>query len=206
MALLTERIVPRSYLSRSFCLIEYRHLRFLICDSPTENSLPQILLEFKRYGVTDVVRACEPTYSTLPLNRVDINVHELSFKDGGVPSQQIIQKFLAIVESRFDYPASPSSMDSSSDDDSPKPTIAVHCIAGLGRAPVLVAIALITYGMSPLDAIEYIRSRRRGAFNSRQIQFIDSYKKQKRSSLTLSGASLRQTLGRVFRLKKIEVN
>lgn len=56
----------------------------------------------------------------------------------------------------------------------PAPTIAVHCVAGLGRAPALVAIALIEMGMKPLDAIEFIRGKRRGAFNKPQIAYLVS--------------------------------
>lgn len=37
--------------------------------------------------------------------------------------------------------------------------LAVHCVAGLGRAPVMVAIALIENGMEPLDAVSFIRSK-----------------------------------------------
>ena len=58
------------------------------------------------------------------------------------------------------------------ENETPAPTIAVHCVAGLGRAPALVAIALIEMGMKPLDAIEYIRGKRRGAFNKPQIAYL----------------------------------
>jgi protein tyrosine phosphatase type 4A len=43
--------------------------------------------------------------------------------------------------------------------------IGVHCLAGLGRAPVLVAIALIHYGSSPENAIALVRRHRPGAIN-----------------------------------------
>ena len=43
--------------------------------------------------------------------------------------------------------------------------IGVHCVAGLGRAPVLVAIALVNKGMAPVEAIELIRKNRKGALN-----------------------------------------
>lgn len=62
--------------------------------------------------------------------------------------------------------------DTAKDEGLPVPTIAVHCVAGLGRAPVLVAIGLIEMGMKPLDTIEFIRSKRRGAFNKPQIAYL----------------------------------
>lgn len=58
----------------------------------------------------------------------------------------------------------------------------IHCISGLGRAPVLVAIALIELGMEPLDAIEFIRSKRRGAFNRPQICYLVNMKMNKSDS------------------------
>lgn len=45
-----------------------------------------------------------------------------------------------------------------------------------GRAPVLVAIALIEAGMKYEDAVELIRRERRGALNQKQLDFLEKYK------------------------------
>ncbi len=54
--------------------------------------------------------------------------------------------------------------------------IGVHCVAGLGRAPFLVAIALVNNGCSPANAIELIRKKRPGAFNINQANYILDFK------------------------------
>ncbi|KAJ7991086.1 hypothetical protein DPEC_G00293590 [Dallia pectoralis] len=51
---------------------------------------------------------------------------------------------------------------------------------GLGRAPVLVALALIECGMEYEDAVEFIRQKRRGAFNSKQLMYLEQYKPKMR--------------------------
>eukprot|EP00835_Amoeboradix_gromovi_P000124 NODE_4_length_55019_cov_0.425091.p26 type:complete len:243 gc:universal NODE_4_length_55019_cov_0.425091:30734-31462(+) len=184
-------------LRRIFSLIEYKGLRFLILDCPTESTLPIIVNEFKKYNVTDVVRVCEPTYNTKKLTEEGISVLDVPYLDGGTPPQHIILKFLGLVQQRYnDFPSKKSMLTASSsqilEPISPmkqeellsvsmptvaveNPTIAVHCVAGLGRAPVLIAIALIEHGMANLDAVDFIREKRRGAFNNLQIVYIDRY-------------------------------
>ena len=43
--------------------------------------------------------------------------------------------------------------------------IAVHCVAGLGRSPLLVALAIVNKGCPPAHAIDLIRKMRYGAIN-----------------------------------------
>ncbi|VDP17146.1 unnamed protein product [Heligmosomoides polygyrus] len=62
--------------------------------------------------------------------------------------------------------------------DHPEHCIAVHCVAGLGRAPVLVALALIEAGMKYEDAVELIRrfvptQCRMGTF-LKQLHFLEA--------------------------------
>ena len=54
--------------------------------------------------------------------------------------------------------------------------MAVHCVAGLGRAPFLVAIALIHRGCERVYAIELIRKHRPGALNIKQANFLIEFK------------------------------
>ncbi|KAI9145791.1 protein-tyrosine phosphatase-like protein, partial [Paraphysoderma sedebokerense] len=156
-------------------LIEYKNMKFLVMDAPSDGNLPLYMKEMDKHGVTDVVRACDPTYSKEPLEKRGIKVHELNFKDGDPPPNHVINEWLSLVYNKFK--ANQSTVSTSHN--SGVSAIAVHCVAGLGRAPILVAIALIEFtSMPPLETIEFIRKKRRGAFNSRQIQFIDSYKKR----------------------------
>ena len=51
--------------------------------------------------------------------------------------------------------------------------IAIHCHAGMGRAPTLVALALMKFGgLSGVDAIKLIRNQRPKCFNSTQVNFL----------------------------------
>ncbi|KAJ2888611.1 hypothetical protein FB639_000516, partial [Coemansia asiatica] len=145
--------------------------------------------EFARLNVTDVVRVCEPTYDKERLVAHSVCVHDLPFKDGDVPPSSVIKKWLQLVSERIVTAKQKQ-------DEQPAPTtIAVHCVAGLGRAPVLVAVALIEKGTDPLDAIELVRRKRRGAFNNRQITYLaDNYKRSSGSKGAAKlGSAIRQS-------------
>ena len=63
--------------------------------------------------------------------------------------------------------------------------IAVHCVAGLGRAPLLVALALIHKGCEAINAIELIKRNRTGCLNMVQANYlieVDKEKKKKAKS------------------------
>mmetsp|Transcript_7831 Transcript_7831/g.26640 ORF Transcript_7831/g.26640 Transcript_7831/m.26640 type:complete len:172 (+) Transcript_7831:264-779(+) len=154
-------------------LIERGRSRFLIMDAPRDANLHQYIRECKKANVTDVVRVCEATYDAKEIVAAGMTMHEFQFSDGDSPPSDIIDAWLAVTDRVFH---------SSRPDDPQRPCVAVHCVAGLGRAPVLVAIALIERErLDAIAAVELIRERRRGAINQKQLGYLESY--QRRGSL-----------------------
>ncbi|MEE6462999.1 hypothetical protein FKM82_005736 [Ascaphus truei] len=88
------------------------------------------------------------------------------FDDGAPPPNKIVEDWLNLLKAKFC--------------EDPGCCVAVHCVAGLGRAPVLVALALIESGMKYEDAIQFIRQKRRGAINSKQLTYLEKYRPKQR--------------------------
>lgn len=168
--------------------IEQGNYRFVIVDAPTDSNIDTYLTCFKKKHVVAVARCCEPTYSTEPLAAANIKVVDMPFADGDAPPRDVIDRFLNLVYETFGPPVK-SERKSSFDKESPrkpddatgspgasnKPSIAIHCVAGLGRAPCLVAIALMEHGLTAHQAIEIVRKKRRGAINAKQLAFLERY-------------------------------
>jgi protein tyrosine phosphatase type IVA len=142
--------------------IEYKHQRFLLMDAPSDDNASQYISLLQQHDVSVLVRACDPCYDPTPFENAGIQVKELPFTDGEAPPKEIVAQWIQLIRAHF-----------GSDKNR---TVAVHCVAGLGRTPVLVAIALIEAGMDSLDAIDLIRKKRRGAINKRQLEFLEAYK------------------------------
>jgi len=145
--------------------IEYKNMRFLITEQPQDSTIVNYIKILKEHKVTHLVCATDPTYKTDDLGAVGVLFTELSFADGSPPSSEIIDKWLMLLNKEFT--------------NNPEICVGVHCVTGLGRAPVLVAVALIELGMKYEDAVELIRKKRRGAINSRQLEFLAKYKRRK---------------------------
>ena len=146
--------------------VTYRNMRFLITHNPTNATLSKFIEELKKYGVTTIVRVCEATYDTTLVEKEGIHVLDWPLDDGAPASNQIVDDWLSLVKIKFR--------------EDPGCCIAVHCVAGLGRAPVLVALALIEGGMKYEDAVQFIRQKRRGAFNSKQLLYLEKYRPKMR--------------------------
>ncbi|GJQ76680.1 hypothetical protein Trydic_g15536 [Trypoxylus dichotomus] len=134
---------------------------FVSEDSPGEfyiNSYIQTLLQ---YDVKVLVRVCKKTYEEMAFTSQGIQIEEFNFPNGSFPDKAIIDKWLCVCKAYAkNHPSS---------------TLAIHCESGLGRSAVLVAVALIDAGMKPDQVIDFIRNKRRGAFNSIQYECLRNY-------------------------------
>jgi len=150
-------------------IVEYKGLRFVIFDAPNDDNAPSYLKELQKYKVTRVVRACGQTYNKQIFETAGIQVFDWSFPDGAAPTEKIIQDWVGLLVKV----------------EREKEAIGVHCVAGLGRAPVLVAIALIEEGMEPLQAVKVVREKRRGSINNTQLEFLSNYRRSKEKCLIM---------------------
>lgn len=153
--------------------IEHKDRKFLLTDSPTNSNIETYISVLLKENCRHLVRACEPTYSYTPIQflRRGIVVYDLSFPDGSSPPEEIVEKWLTILDH----------IDKKSEKDE-KEKVAVHCVSGLGRAPVLIAIAMMESGSEYIDTVTAIRKRRVGSFNQKQITFLTSYKPRRHPS------------------------
>lgn len=146
--------------------IKHKNMRFLITDRPTDTNVERYIEELSKYNAATVVRVCEPTYDTKKLEQHGIRVIDAAFPDGQTPPPEIRDQWFHLLKEQFRS--------------NPSTCVAIHCVAGLGRAPVMVALALMELGMSYEEAVELIRSKRRGALNTKQLEFLEKYRPKHR--------------------------
>jgi len=153
-------------------LIQYKGWKFLILDAPTDANVELYVKELKRYNVTHLVRACDPSYSIDKLTKEGIEVFDMPFADGAFPPDSVIHHWLNVCADAFGGKFQDNA-------------VGVHCVAGLGRAPCLVAIALVEAGMKYDEAVDFIRQKRKGAINSKQLKTLKTYKPKKKGGCAI---------------------
>eukprot|EP00054_Salpingoeca_dolichothecata_P012970 m.72172 g.72172 ORF g.72172 m.72172 type:complete len:165 (+) comp20224_c0_seq1:577-1071(+) len=155
-------------------LIAYNKLRFLITDRPKDENLDDYIRILRQHNVRALVRVCEPSYDVTRIKEEGIEVFDWPYPDGASPPEDLINNWLKLHDRIFSGAKA---------NDPSGPCIAVHCVAGLGRAPVMVALSLIKAGMSGQAAATFIRERRKGVINSKQLQFLFEQKRKKSGSV-----------------------
>lgn len=148
--------------------VEHGPLRILISAAPTPDAVGRYASLLRSHNVTHVVRVCEPSYPASRLRGANLTVHDWAFADGDPPPQAVVDRWLGLLDEVF-------CLSTPELHRPPTETVAVHCMAGLGRAPVLVAVALVELGMNPFEAVGWLRALRRGAINSPQMAFLEAY-------------------------------
>ncbi len=146
-----------SYIKQiSFTLIEYNQTRIYISEAPSQSNLNIFINQIKEYNIKHIVRLCDLTYDESDLNH-EIKIFDWKFIDGNEPPSDIIEKWKILLKSNTG-------------------PILIHCMAGLGRAPTIVAIGLIELKMETYNAIQLIRDKRPGSINNKQLKFLINYK------------------------------
>ena len=138
--------------------IEYKTKRFYISHSPNKDNIENFIIQLEKNNIKHVVRLCKPLYDSLQIENQGICLYDLNIPDGSVPNAEIIQEWNNIIKNIQS-----------------NESILVHCVAGLGRAPMMVAVTLINEQMKPYEAIEYIRKCRPGSINKKQLEFLINY-------------------------------
>ena len=137
-------------------------ISFILSDCPAPSSLPAFINLLKSHECHDLIRISSlDSYDAQVLITAGINVNEMQFVDGSVPSTELVKRYFDLVDDLVSKKVS---------------VLAIHCVSGIGRAPLLIAMMLIKSGMDRIEAIEFVRTKRRGAINKIQLDWILSKK------------------------------
>jgi protein tyrosine phosphatase type IVA len=168
-----------------------------LSGAPKASSIEDFSRFMKEKGVTDILCFCKPTYDHSIFNNYAINFHNLEFDDGASPSKEVIDKFDSTIDeifnSTFNSILTTTVSHPGKQNSYRVININMHCQAGIGRAPTLLAYIMISrFAWDPFECIDMIRNKRRGCFNKKQAQWIIESKikkKQFRIGLALSQES-----------------
>jgi protein tyrosine phosphatase type 4A len=135
------------------------NFRYVVTPSPDSNSIISYKNFLLKNNVTTVIRLCDNAvkYDEEYLMSNGIKIVHIPLRDGDIPELDVIKQWLELIII----------------EKSGSGAIAVHCRAGLGRAPLFVCIGLVKIGkMDEIDAVNLVRENIKGALNIKQINFV----------------------------------
>lgn len=148
-------------------LLDCAGMRFLIFEEPTATTLEYYLQMLDKVAgdkhCTWVRASVEPpSYDedAIVAHGFDV-MTSCAFAEGGAPPHHVLRTWLDVCG--VSSPRKPGN---------PARVVAVHDVSGLGRAPLLVALALVEAGVPAESALTEIRNVRRGALGKHQQAIV----------------------------------
>ncbi|EFO22128.1 hypothetical protein LOAG_06358 [Loa loa] len=116
---------------------------------------PEVYFDyFRAHNISTIIRLNKRMYDAKRFLDAGFEHIDLFFVDGSVPSDEIVERFINVV-------------------DNARGGVAVHCKAGLGRTGTLIACWLMKeYGVTAAESIAWLRICRPGSVIGPQQEFL----------------------------------
>lgn len=144
--------------------IKCGNLNFIVSGAPGD--MNKFKMQLLNYGITDVVKACDIKYSHVDISSI-CKIHEFVFEDGKFPSSEMTYEWIKLIHETF-YIINTTDIELKSEK-----LMLVHCVAGLGRSPLLVCIAIIVCeNKTSIEAVKLAREKMGPVLNTKQLDFL----------------------------------
>jgi protein tyrosine phosphatase type 4A len=140
--------------------IEIGVVKYFITECPRIEQLEEFKHIIIKNKVNILIRILEPS-QLYEINVPNLTVVDFTdFQDGSVPTTEIMERYIQIIEdAKKKYK---------------NPNILGHCLSSMGRMPTFLGISMIYFNpkMDRCDIIIYIRKKRPGALNVKQMNWL----------------------------------
>lgn len=142
--------------------IKANRITYYVSPSPDSSNVKHYKDLLLKKGIKIVVRLCEKKYDDDFLKHHGIVVIDMPIPDGKCPTPDYVKKWTKII----------------TDKKKNNESIAIHCLSGLGRSPLMICIGLIKIDkIEPSESILQMRQIIKKSLNTNQINFLLSLNK-----------------------------